>query len=54
MDENYLKKARDRYWNCGGKEKATECCRKNREIFSKDTKTHRNLSEKEKEAKGEY
>ena len=46
-----LKKANDRYYNRGAKEKAATYYRKNRGVLREDARNwYRNLSEKEKEA----
>ena len=54
--EEVLQKAKEKYDNCGGKEKAAECYRANKDVFlKKPTKNrYRDLSEKEEEAKKEY
>ena len=47
-----MQKAKDKYHNCGEKEKAAKYYLKNREILKENSKgRYRNLSEEEKEAK---
>ena len=53
--QELLQKAKDRYHNCGGKEKAAKYYIVNNEVFFKKCKNeNRNLSEEEKEVKREY
>ena len=50
-----MQKAKDRYHNCGGKEKAAEYYTANKEVLNKNTRNkYRNLSEKENEVKIKY
>ena len=50
-----LQKAKDKYYNCGGKEKAAEYYLKNKYVIKEKAKnTYRNLSEEQKKAKSEY
>ena len=47
--QKLLQKAKDRYHNCGGKEKASEYYIANKEVLRKNAKNrYRNLSEEEK------
>ena len=53
--EKVLQKAKQKYDNCGGKEKAAEYYRPNKDFLNKNAKNrYRDLSEKEKEAKEDY
>ena len=53
--QELLRKARNRYYYGGDKEKAAKYYSKNREVLSRKARNrYRNLSEKEKEAKREY
>ena len=50
-----LQKAKHRYHNCGGKEKAEKDCIENKDILKENTNNkYRNLSEEEKEGKREH
>ena len=50
--QELLKKAKDRYHNCGGKEKAAEYYTTNKDISKENAKNkYRNLAEVETEAK---
>ena len=50
-----LQKTKDKYHNCGGKEKAAEYCHENKDaIKEKANNKYKNLSKEEKEAKKEY
>ena len=50
-----MQKEKDRYHNCGGKEKDAEYYLENRGVLKEKAKhNYRNLSEEEKEAKKEY
>ena len=50
-----MQKAKDRYHNCGGKEKAAEYYITNKDVLKENAKNkYRKLSEKENEAKREY
>ena len=53
--QELLQKAKDKYHNCGDKEKAAEYYLKNKDVIKEKTNDkYRSLSEKEKEAKKEY
>ena len=54
--QELLQKAKNKYHNCGGKEKAAEYYLENRVFFLKEQVKHqyRNLSEEQKEAKSKY
>ena len=53
--QELLQKAKNRYHNCGGKEKAAEFYIQNKEVIKANAaNNYRNLSEEEKEAKREY
>ena len=53
--EELLDKPKDRYHNCGGKEKAAKYYIKNKEILKeKVRKKYKNISAAEKEAKRKY
>ena len=50
-----LQKAKSRYRNCGGREKAGECSLTNEDVLKEKAKNkYKTLSEQEKEAKREY
>ena len=50
--EEVLQKAKGKYNNCGGKEKAAEFYRANKDVLKEKAKNkYRDLSEEEKEAK---
>ena len=50
-----MKKAKDRYHNCGGKEKAVECHIDNKVVLKENGRNKdRNMSVEEKELKREY
>ena len=50
-----MQKAKDRYHNCGGKEKAAEYYITNKDVLKENAKNkYRKLSEEENEAKREY
>ena len=50
-----MQKAKDRYHNCGGKEKAAKYYTDNNEVLKeKSNNKYRNLSEEEKELKRKY
>ena len=53
--QELLQKAKDRYHNFDGKEKAAEYYIQNKEVIKENAaNSYRNLSEEEKEAKREY
>ena len=53
--QELLQKAKDRYHNCGGKEKAAEYYAANKEVLKENAKNkYVNVSEEEKGAKREY
>ena len=53
--EEILQKAKEKYENCVGKEKAAEYYRANKDVLKEKAKNrYRNMSEKEKEAKKQY
>ena len=53
--EEILQKAKEKYDNGGGKEKAAEYYQTNKDVLKEKAKNrYRNLSEKEKEAKMQY
>ena len=53
--KNLLQKAKDKYHNFGGKEKAAKYYIQNKEVLKENAKNkNRNLSEEEKETKKEY
>ena len=53
--KNLLQKAKDKYHNFGGKEKAAKYYIWNKEVLKENAKNkYRNLSEEEKERKNEY
>ena len=53
--EELLKKAKTKYDNKGGKEKASEYYKKNKEAIKEKAKNkYKNLAEKEKELKRQY
>ena len=53
--QELLQKAKDRYRNCGGKEKASEYFVANKDVLKeKANSKYKNLSEEEKEVKREY
>ena len=53
--EELLEKAKDKYHNGGGKEKACEYCIANKDVLKEKAKNkYRNLLEEEKETKKEY
>ena len=53
--EEILQKAKEKYDNGGGKEKAAEHYRQNKDVLKEKAKNrHRNLSEKAKKAKRQY
>ena len=54
--QELLQKAKNKYHNCGGKEKSAEYYLENRVFFLKEQAKHqyRNLSEEQKEAKSKY
>ena len=50
-----MQKAKDRYHNCGGKEKAAKYYTDNNEVLKeKSNNKYRNLSEEEKELERKY
>ena len=48
-----MQKPKDKYHNCGGKEKAAEYYLHNKYVVKEKTNKHKNLSEEEKKAKKE-
>ena len=53
--QELLEKAKYRYLNCGGKEKAAEYYLANKDVLKENAnKKYKSLSEEEKEAKSEY
>ena len=53
--KNLLQKAKDKYHNFGGKEKAAKYYIRNKEVLKENAKNkYRNLSEEEKKTKKEY
>ena len=53
--QKLLQKAKDKYHNCGGKEKAVEYYLANKEaIKEKGNNKYKNLSQKQKQAKKEH
>ena len=52
--QELLRKAKDRYHNCGGKEKAAEYCLEKKGVKKKAKTNYKSLSEEEKEAKRKY
>ena len=55
FNREVLQKAEEKYHNCGGKEKAAEYYRTNKDALKEKARNkYRNLSEKEKEAKRQY
>ena len=53
--KNLLQKAKDKYHNFGGKEKAAKYYIRNKEVLKENAiNKNRNLSEEEKETKKEY
>ena len=53
--QELLQKSKDRYHNCGGKEKAAKYYLENSRILWENAKNkYKSLSEEEKEAKGKY
>ena len=52
--EEVLQKAKEKYDNCGGREKAAEYCRTNKDDIKEKTKNrYKNMSKEEKESKKE-
>ena len=52
--EEVLQKAKEKYNNCGGREKSAESYRANKDVFKEKAKNrYRDLSEEEKEEKKE-
>ena len=50
-----LQKAKEKYDNCGGKEKAAKYYQGNKDVLKEKARnSYKNLSEEEKEAKKEY
>ena len=50
-----MQKAKEKYVNCGGKEKAAEYYKTNKDVLKENTRNrYKYLSEEEKEAKKEY
>ena len=55
IKQELLQKAKDKYDNCAGKEKAAEYYLKNKNVIKeKANNKYKNLSEEEKEAKRKY
>ena len=53
--QELLQKQKNKYQNCGGKEKAAEYHLKNKGVLNENARNqYRNLSEEDKEGKGEY
>ena len=52
--QELLQKAKDKYHNCGGKEKAAKYYIANKEVLKNAKNNYRTLLEEEKEAKIEY
>ena len=53
--EEVLQKAEEKYYNCGGKEKAAEYYQTNKVVLNENARNkYRNLSEKDKESKRQY
>ena len=52
--QELLKKAKEKYCNNGGKEKAAKYCKHNKDVIKKARNTYKNLTEKEKELKRQY
>ena len=52
--QELLQKAKDRYYNCGGKEKAAEYYIENKEVLKENAKIIIETCQKKEEAKREY
>ena len=53
--QELLQNAKDKYHNCGGKEKAAKYCIKNKDVLKENANNkYRSVSEEEKEAQRKY
>ena len=53
--QELLQKAKEKYYNCGGKERAAEYYLANKDVIKeKENNRYKNLSEEQKQAKRKY
>ena len=52
--QEVLQEAKDKYHNCGSKEKAAEYYQTNKDVIKEKVNKYKNLRKEEKEAKREY